>query len=149
MEVQGTAWGHGQGKLHHAALRENRVVDLACLPNNEMGKVRGTVGSSWHPSHTLHCYCTWHIHRLSLGSASSTGGFDLKCDTRYQNQYQKSWTGQAWQEAMTRKPMCMHKKGKPPWKFRPQILAMQSFSHLKNHCNSQKYGRRRKISAHY
>lgn len=66
--------------------------------------------------HAPHCYCNWQTCRLLLGSARSTRRCDLKCHTTVQ--YQGSWAGKAWQGTITRNPVCMQKKGEPPWKCR-------------------------------
>lgn len=90
--------------------------DGVYYPNSKKEWVKRTTRCSWHPSMHLTAIATgihagshWVVHEAPENVTSSvTPGV----------QYQGSWAGKAWQGTITRNPVCMQKKGEPPWKCR-------------------------------
>jgi len=77
-------------------------------PKQGDGVGEGHCGCSWHHSHVPSCHGTttdtaspWVVHQALEGLPSSGV------------QYQSNGAGQAWHGAITRKLVCMLKKGKP------------------------------------
>lgn len=76
--------------------------------------------------------------QLCLVSTQSAGGCDLSCHSRSMGPKVLSRTG--WQEAISRKPVCMHQKGKSPWKVKCSCQCR--YYHMTNHYNSLKHNRK-------